>query len=1134
MVIVPTNGQNVSFDVNQGGTTRIIANQVKTVSTANTWQDMVIDVSGMAYISGMSIQCGNWVATGMTGTAVGNYYFDQFYIDGSSASRTEPNLTFATPTSVSKNYGDAAFTNAATSTNSAGAKTYSSGSTGVATVNSTSGQVTIVSAGTSVITATIAANGNFNSGTATYTLTVNKVAPNLTFATPTSVSKNYGDAAFTNAATSTNSAGTITYSSGNTGVATINSTSGQVSIVATGTSVITATIATNGNYNASTATYTLTVNKIAPTLTFASPTSVTKNYGDAVFTNAATSSNSAGAITYTSGSTGVATINSTTGEVTIVANGTSIITASIAANGNYTASTTTYTLTVNKIAPTLTFATPTSVSKNYGDAAFTNAASSSNSAGAITYTSGSTGVATINSTSGQVSIVANGTSIITASIAANGNYTASTTTYTLTVNKIAPALTFATPTSVNMNYGDAVFTNAASSSNSAGAITYTSGSTSVATINSTSGQVSIVANGTSIITASIAANGNYNSGTATYTLTVNAKALTITGAAATNKVYTGTNTAVITGSLSGKVGSDDVTLSGTGTFASVNVANGIVVTSTSTLGGTEAGNYSLTQPTGLTANIYPVVSTFSGTGTTTLSSGSNLTYDPLAGTDLVIASGELVVDQPTTNVHSVTVNAGAQLTLASGKTLNTSTFTLQSDASGTATFEDLGGTLNATTTNVQQHLSNIRNWYLSSPLTDAKTPDNNTYFKYDETGSNSGAVLPATAYWVAVNSGETFEKGRGYIILPSAITSPFTFTTSSGTLNTDDVTVGLTRSGATKTGFNLVGNPYPSHISWTYAKSVEANVLNTIWYRTASYVVDKYVYAFNTYIINSDGSHVSSPGETTGIIAPMQAFWVCLNSGTTGSLTFKNDMRSHQSLNPIKAPAVQTSNQEMLRLQVSNGVNTDEAVVYFNTNASNGYDSYDAPKMTNASASIPEIYTLAGNEHLVINGLNSIPYDTEMPLGFTTGQSNTFTIKASQINNFAPGTQIILKDYMDMYNPVITDLSDGSSYSFTSVATTNNSTRFTLIFRAPSVATGINPTDNGSFWISTNANGQIIVNGNSTSETTLTISNSIGMRLSSKNLTSTTKILDTTLAPGVYLLTVANSGKTITKKFIVH
>ena len=80
-------------------------------------------------------------------------------------------------------------------------------------------------------------------------------------------------------------------------------------------------------------------------------------------------------------------------------------------------------------------------------------------------------------------------------------------------------------------------------------------------------------------------------------------ALTVTSAAVTSKLYDGTTAATITGSLSGIISGDVVTLNGTGTFASAAVGTGISVTSTSTLGGADAGNYTLTQPTGLTGNI---------------------------------------------------------------------------------------------------------------------------------------------------------------------------------------------------------------------------------------------------------------------------------------------------------------------------------------------------------------------------------------------------------------------------------------------------------------------------------------------------------------------------------------------------
>ncbi|MFZ4799255.1 MAG: hypothetical protein ACOYMA_17280, partial [Bacteroidia bacterium] len=96
-----------------------------------------------------------------------------------------------------------------------------------------------------------------------------------------------------------------------------------------------------------------------------------------------------------------------------------------------------------------------------------------------------------------------------------------------------------------------------------------------------------------------------------------------------------------------------------------------------------------------------------------------------------------------------------------------------------------------------------------------------------------------------------------------------------------------------------------------------------------------------------------------------------------------------KNVTPTKAPTLSNSTQQVLRLQVSNGTNNDEAIIIFNEDALNGYDDFDSPKMSNGNVAIPEIYTMAGSEQLVINGLNSITTNEVVPLGFYTGQANT-------------------------------------------------------------------------------------------------------------------------------------------------
>ena len=86
-----------------------------------------------------------------------------------------------------------------------------------------------------------------------------KLAQTVTFSNST-VNKVYGDTDFTNLAT-TNGDGIITYTSNDTSVAEVNSSTGEVSIKKAGTATITATAASTDSYNEGSASYILTVEK---------------------------------------------------------------------------------------------------------------------------------------------------------------------------------------------------------------------------------------------------------------------------------------------------------------------------------------------------------------------------------------------------------------------------------------------------------------------------------------------------------------------------------------------------------------------------------------------------------------------------------------------------------------------------------------------------------------------------------------------------------------------------------------------------------------------------------------------------------------------------------------------------------
>jgi hypothetical protein len=577
-------------------------------------------------------------------------------------------------------------------------------------------------------------------------------------------------------------------------------------------------------------------------------------------------------------------------------------------------------------------------------------------------------------------------------------------------------------------------------------------------------------------------------------------------------------------------------------FTPTSAGNGTTVTITGTnllnassvsFGGTAATSFSVVDATSITAVVAAgatgnvSVTTAGGTATKTgfiwlqpvtiiTGAQTNADYTFTEESVVNVPNGATLSINGNTTVNRITIEGGGKITNNSTLAVSSS-MTINSDGNGTGTYVDKGtSTITAT---VNQQLSSSRNWYMSSPVSGATAPGGPTYWKYVE-ALNNGST------WTSVNSGEVFNSMTGYIVKPSS-SYQMTF---AGTLYTGDQSItGLTSTATALTGFNLVANPYPSYVNWSMA--TKTNLSNTIWYRTHN----GSAYKFYTFNSTSGAGGIGVPATVTNLIPPMQAFWVKVDAGTTGTLAFTNAMRSHQdgAGSIFRAPSAKNTDQQILRLQVSNEVNTDETVVYFNANAQDGFDAYDSPKMSNGNKSVPEIYTTIGNDHLVINGLNSIAANKELALGFNTGTSNTFTIKALEMSNFDADAKIILKD--NLLNSEW-DLTGGSSYSFTSDVT-NTISRFTLVFKTASNTSGLN---NGSFdqdvKVYKDANNHIIIHytGDYTSEKSVVICNAIGQKLIAKQLTAANTEIDNPLDSGVYFVTVNIAGNNITKKVILN
>ncbi len=429
---------------------------------------------------------------------------------------------------------------------------WSSSSAGTATVNSASGMVTGVVAGTATISYTLATGCS-----ATKNITVNAAPTNIIGALNVCVGSSI---------TLTNGTAGGTWSRSNSNV-TVNSSSGTVTGVAVGASVITYTLPT-GCYT----TKTITVGASGGTITGVSQLCVG---GTATLT-------ASGAGTWSSSSTGTATVNSATGVVTGVAAGITNIT--FAVSGGCPA---TRTITVNAL-PAVFGVSGGGAYCAGGTGLHVGLGGSATGVDYQLFNGGTAGVV-VPGTGGALDyglVTAPGTYTVTATNTITGCTNAMAGSATISINPPPPAISGATTICMGSS---TTLTNT-------GGGTWSSSSTAVATIGSASGVVNGLAIGSAVITYTLPSTCY-----TTTTMNVSSAPTAITGASA---VCAGDNT-ILASAPSGGLWSS----SATGT-ATVNSASGMVT-------GVAAGAVTITYSLGTSCHVTKVMTVLASPGAIT-------------------------------------------------------------------------------------------------------------------------------------------------------------------------------------------------------------------------------------------------------------------------------------------------------------------------------------------------------------------------------------------------------------------------------------------------------------------------------------------------------------------------------------
>ncbi len=346
-------------------------------------------------------------------------------------------------------YGNSVtFTATVTPSTATGTVMFKDGSTTLGSGTVSGGVASFSTSTLAAATHTITAvySGDTNYGTSTSS-NLQQVVTKASSATSLGSSPNpstYGQSvAFTATVTPSTATGTVTFKDGSTALGS-GTVSGGIASFSTSTlaapsQAITADYSGDTNFLTSTSDALLqTVNLASQTITFNPLSSMT--YGNAAFTLTATATSSL-PVSYSSSSTGVATINGST--VTIMGAGTTTITASQSGNSNYlAAANVAQTLTVNQASTTTTVTGPLTGSTN-GTLTFTAnvtyAGSGAAATGTVSFIDSTLGPLCSGSLSGGTAscsyTIGAGNYSITATYGGDTNYAGSISpAYPLTLN----------------------------------------------------------------------------------------------------------------------------------------------------------------------------------------------------------------------------------------------------------------------------------------------------------------------------------------------------------------------------------------------------------------------------------------------------------------------------------------------------------------------------------------------------------------------------------------------------------------------------------------------------------------------------------------------------------------------------
>ncbi|KAI9450649.1 hypothetical protein F5148DRAFT_1336353 [Russula earlei] len=425
----------------------------------------------------------------------------------------------------------------------------------------------------------------------------------------------------------------------------------------------------------------------------------------------------------------------------------------------------------------------------------------------------------------------------------------------------------------------------------------------------------------------------------------------------------------------------------------------------------------------------------------------------VSGTFTINLLATSTITAPTQNIN---LKPGAKLLVSSATAFPTGgKLVVQSDPTGTASIGELvsGATITGNVT-VQQYIpGGYRKYrFLSHPFTTSQalsqltdniditgnaagttgaggqttgsgftsTPTNNPSAYYFNTASANGDASNDGG-WIAFTDATTssWAKGQGIRVLvrgtkgqagtldgtnatPNAVTLDM-----NGVINTGAVSVNLVTGGTgSTTGFNLVGNPYPSPVDIGAVLTSATNIGSSFYVRNPQ-----------------TGSYTTiNPIPASYVLPAWSAFFVKATAAT--SLNFTESNKNICTTCPTVFGAADRKNYLQLKA-INSGLEYDNLHLNIGNSYNNAYDeSNDAIKLANDGFNL---YALSADGQKLAANYFSATHDSIIPLGIVLSSSygvQTYSLIVSDYNMDA-AMKLVLHDKL---NNSYTELKGGAAY----------------------------------------------------------------------------------------------------------